>query len=144
MGETGVNAALSYSTTENGTYTILASVKDFDIAGFEMKTLEVKALRITNGWVQKLKGFKDGGKVSFQLEHDDDELAELQTRFKAGTKYWYKFELDNTGGTNGSMVKFEGIMSKYTPLKTDEDGKVTNSAELDISGEPTFSPATGP
>ena len=139
MGESGVNAGLAYSTTEGGSYTVIASVKDFDIGGFEMKTLEVKALRITNGWVEKLKGFKDGGKVTFQLEHDDAELATLQTRFKAGTKFWYRFMLDNLGATNGSMVKFNAIVCKFTPLKTDEDGKVTNSLELDISGEPTFS-----
>jgi hypothetical protein len=140
MGESGVNASLSYSTTENGTYTAIASVKDFQPSGFEKTMITVRPLTVANGWDLVVDGFKKGGTVDFELEHDDDECTLLFGYFKNKTKYWFKFELDNdtgTGGT-GSNVKFEGAVSKFTPLKTDNEGKVTNSMTITINGEPKF------
>jgi len=133
-------AVLGFGTTITFQSGFFANVTDISFSGITRESVDVTNFASSNGWKEYMPSLmQDMGELEVELIHDtgttppyrdgsnDSIAAETVTvTFQTGS-----------GETTGGSIACSGFMTSYDISVPGED-KVTATATLKFSGEPTF------
>lgn len=120
--------------------TAIAQVTNISGPGLTAETLDFTSHDSTAGWREFGQGLKDGGEITLDLNFDPAAATHknasggLLYDFEAGTATTYALVFPDSATT---VWSFSAIVTGFEPAAP-MDGKLSASATLKVSGQPTL------
>jgi hypothetical protein len=134
MSDAGISG---YGTTiEGGSGTgALAEIISISIGGMSRTDIDLSTMDSSNAYKQFIGGMIDAGEVSLSFVYEKGNHDAMQDALTADNELWTITLPD------GSTFSCDGYM-KNVSMEIPMDDKISQSATLKLSGEPTFTPAS--
>ena len=118
-------------------FTALAEVTGITGPGMSMDTVDIISHTAAGGWKEYAGGLLDGGEIKLELNFLPANTSQhlLTTAMAARTKKNFKIEFPDTAHTTWTFSAFVTNFEPSAPV----DGKLSASATLKITGQPTLS-----
>lgn len=118
------------------TFSDIAEINDIDGPNMSRNTYDTTSLDTTGGYRTFIAGFRDGGEVKLEMNFTEAGYAAMKADFESDDLVDYKIILPDTGATT---LDFAALVTGLG-AKIPNDGKVTATVTLKISGEVTLTP----
>lgn len=112
------NSVLAYSS-DNSNFTDLVNIVNVEPNGRMRKVIERRLKGQTR--VQKFVARLDDGELKVTSEYGSALFNTFETFFAAKTRIYMRDTMDDTGGTNGSKMLYDGYIKELTPPATPGD-----------------------
>ena len=116
----------------------ITSITVFD--GMTRETYDTTALDTAGGYRTFIAGFREAGDVSLEMNFTRNAWETLKNDFDSDTIGNYEIVFPDNDNTS---VEFEGWVTEC-PIDVPTDDKISASASIKISGEPTVNSGSGP
>ena len=141
---TSYNATLSYSTTQGGSYTSLATCRLLKPADWMRGTVNFRGL--TDQYPVKLPGWIDYDEtIKLELYLAKSLISTLSTLFKetpGAANYWWKITFQQLASevTSASYLGGQGFLKKigWSQMEETDNNAVMLPCEIEQSGEWSF------
>ena len=132
-----MTAMIGLTTTlgiyNGSTYTNVIEVTAITPPQYSRDAVETTHLLSTNGYRTFIGGLKDGGSVSFDINWDPSNSDVVIAALEAATNGQFKITFPDA-----TTCVFGGVVTGYQLGQVTPDGKLTASATIKTSGQPTW------
>lgn len=131
---------LAWDPAGGSAFTDIAQVKMITPPGISRESIDVTTHDSANAWMEFIKGMKDGGEVSFDIEYDPDLGSHDAT---TGLLSDFAEDSDIAAwrlrfpDTNQTTWTFPGFLTAFNPTG-DPKADLTASITIKVSGQPTL------
>ena len=108
----------------------IAEVNTITGSGMSRGIIDVTSLDSTDGYREKIGGFRDGGTVVLNMNFIRSNYDAFKEDFESSTLGNYRIHLPDVENTS---VEFEGLVTEL-PLTISPDDKITMDVTIEISG----------
>lgn len=130
MGQSGYGTTFSGATTG-----AIGEITRVGLPGISVDEIDVTTMDSTEAWKEFIAGLKDAGEASLTLLYEKANTATLMGAVGAANEVWTITLPD------GSTFACSGFIKSLGGESPQED-KISQTATVRFSGEPTFTPGT--
>jgi len=135
----GYGTTIGYSTTQGGSYTLIAEVESLTIPGVEIEKIPNTHMLSVNKVRTFQAGLQEITPAEVVIHFDKTLLATLYGTLR-GADYWYKVTFNDLAATASTLV-FPGFLSQIGP-ETPLDAIAVVNLEITPTGDVTFTAGT--
>jgi len=141
MGITSIGTKLYRDTMKDSSGESWEEIAELNSIQFPDKTravVDLTHLNATNQYHIFKSGFRDAGRVVFNINYDRTQYERLNEDFNDNDPVLYKIVL---GDSASSEFVFEGLLTRLSGNVPEGDSKVTCDCEIKLTGQPEAEPS---
>jgi len=116
-------------------YTAIAEINSISGPTMTADFIDTTSLDTTGGYRTFIRGFRDGGDVTLEMNFTYAGYEQMKLDFEATASKNYRITLPDTYGT---QFDFAGLVTEL-PLNIVPDDKITTTVKIKVDGQVTVS-----